>query len=146
MRKKILALTFLNILFLIVACKSSEQEKNKDKESITHLKNSINYDNEATAIMNKYKAFSIIEGEDYAQIIMFRTKALEEASLVDTKLLNSLYPTWGDRFKNEYIEGLKQIIEADKSADAQLSIQGQNKTDKYKNWFSSIRNKITKNK
>jgi uncharacterized protein YcfL len=57
MRKKILALTFLNILFLIVACKSSEQEKNKDKESITHLKNSINYDNEATAIMNKYKAF-----------------------------------------------------------------------------------------
>jgi len=63
-------------------------------------------------------------------------------TLVDTELLNTLYPSWGVKFKNEYIEGLKLIIKEHKSANAQYSMEGQKKTTSYKKWFSEIRNNI----
>ena len=108
-------------------------------ETKLHLNKSIEYDNKATAIINKGDAYSVMAVEDSEQMIMYLKKAIEEAKKVNIEQLNARYPTWGDRYKNEYIEGLKLIIKGHENLDAQLSIEGQMKTNSYKNWISKIR-------
>jgi len=142
MRNIFLVLTCMTLFVSLFACTSTEADDFNIDETMKHLSNSVDYENKATAIINKGGAFSIIAVEDSEQMIMFLTKSLEEANAVNTELLNSLYPTWGDRYKNEYIEGLKLIIKGHKDANAQFSIEGQKKTAAYKKWFGQLRKNI----
>ena len=97
-------------------------------KTIEHLSLSVNYENKAIAIINKGSSHSIMSIEDSEKMIEYFKKALEEANQVDTEILNLLYPSWGDRYKNEYINGLKLIIMGNETSNIEFSIEGQEKT------------------
>jgi len=139
MRITIIAATCLVLFLSMFVCTSSEIEDVRLKETIQHLSNSVDYDNKATGIINNGGAFSTMSVEDSEKMTEFLKKSLKEASLVDTELLNSKYPNWGNKYRNEYIEGLKLFIKGHENINAQYSIEGQRKMSLYKDWFSKVR-------
>lgn len=119
---------FAITLFFFIGC-------SKESDSVEHLKKSQEYVEQANKVIYKGPDFNDINEEHCKEQITLLKKALQEAMLVDIKDLNNLYVTWGDHFKDEYIEGVKLIIEGFETHDINKYLKGQNLYNSYSEWY-----------
>jgi hypothetical protein len=119
------------------------------KNSASHVSAAVTYHNKAAAIANKSGGtgvVSVVSASDWSAIYSYDERALREAQQADISDMNRYYPSYGDHFKNEFIEGLKLIVESgNNSANAPDFIRGQILEHRFGDWFEAnedaIRNK-----
>jgi len=120
----------ISIIFLfIIGC------SNKAEETGKHFIKSMEYNEQANKILNKSPAFSTMSIEELEKIIDFRRKALHEAKQVNIDELNKIYNTWGDHYRDEFIMGIKLIIEGHEANEQQKSLKGQILHSIFEKWY-----------
>lgn len=127
--------------YYIIASKQTES-------NIDHLKESIEYSNEATRLDNQGQSFSSPTETEMKKYIDLKRKALEEGKLVDVEKLNNDHPNFGNHFRNEYLKGLQLLVDCYDKQQNQYIIQAQILLDNWSDWYSAnlenikARNKI----
>lgn len=107
-----------------------------------HFINTIHYSVKAAEFYEQQESSNT--GISLKKLINYRDLirlALEEAKLVDTKRLNTMYPNFGDHFKDEYLKSLQMAVEffdndnvnSDKVLDEQANILNK----RWGNWYNS---------
>lgn len=86
-----------------------------------------------------------ISQAEWSAIISYDKKALDEAQQADISEMNSDYPGFGDHFKNEFIEGLRLVIDnGDHWTTGPAFFRGQVLIDRFGDWedanYNAIRN------
>ncbi|HTV30320.1 MAG TPA: hypothetical protein VMF32_21395 [Xanthobacteraceae bacterium] len=99
------------------------------KDSAAHLTAAINYHNRAAAIANKagdMGSIGTIPESDWQAIVSYDRKASNEAQQADIADMNRHYAGFGDHFRDEFIEGLKLILNnSDGISKAPAFLRGQ---------------------
>ena len=116
----------------------------EDNKVVSEFIASINSANEASKIINQGNAYSIISESDTKKIIDSYRLALSHAENVDTNLLNQKFSGWGDHFEEEFITGLRLVIDGHEKVDATTSLEGQALLDSWGDWFSEHVREIKK--
>jgi hypothetical protein len=123
------------LVALLTGCSRPSIEEKRGTESLGHFSKSIDYDNKATAIINKGGPYSTIDRKDSDKMIEFYEKALVEARQVNIEFLNSKYSEWGTRYNDHYIKGMELIIKGHREVNASASLKGQELVAMWKYWF-----------
>lgn len=106
--------------------------------NIQNFTKSINYDNQATKLLNASSATD----QDLYDAIQYQQQALEVARLVDTEKLNEAYATFGDHYKSEFIAGLEVMINGYNNRDNNTFLEGQVILDQWGSWYEENIDKI----
>jgi hypothetical protein len=109
------------------------------KNSAAHVSAAINYHNEAAVIENKSCVTVVvcpISAAEWSAIYDYDKSALGEAQHADIADMNKHYPGFGDHFRDEFIAGLKLIVEnGNDSANGPAFIRGQILVHRFGDWF-----------
>ncbi len=119
---------------------SNSSWSNEDKRNFCYFLNSQRSDGHATNISNS--AGKNATQEQVSQLLYYWRHALNEASQVTDSVLDKINPELKIKYKNQYIIGLQYQIAAFEQQNAQYSITGFNLKSKYKDWFSSAKNRF----
>ena len=119
------------------------------KGSAAHVSAAINYHTSAAAMGNKAEGMELISTipeSDWQTMISYYRKALHEAQQADIADMNGDYPGFGDHFRDEFIEGLKLILDNDAGlARVPAFTRGQILMHRFGDWyeanFDAIRHK-----
>ena len=111
-----------------------------------NLIDSINYVNEANKIINKVDDFTIVDPEDMDQVIDLYKKAIEEAVLVDINQLNNRLNNFGNHYRDEFIKGLKLIVEGYEKHDNTKYMNGSLLLYKWGEWYTANIDNIKNNR
>ena len=117
-------------------------KKSVNSENAIHLKQSIDYANNASRISNSMNAFDTFGIKEMTSIIDNYRKALSESQQVEINTLNERLSGFGKHYQNEFINGLNLIIEGFDENNQQKSFKGQVLLDNWGNWYSENLNKI----
>ncbi|GKT07170.1 hypothetical protein [Desulforhabdus sp. TSK] len=98
---------------------------------------SIDSANQATRVVNKGPGYSIMSSEDADQMMKHYRQALAHAEKVDADFLEQKYKGWGQHFDREYRAGLRLVIRGNETADARISLSGQQLMDSWGTWFNA---------
>jgi hypothetical protein len=101
--------------------------------SASHVKAAIEYHNEAARIGNKPGL--IMASADAKQRLELYRKALAEAEQANIADMNKYHPGFGDHFRDEFIAGLRLIVNNYDSPVPQL--QGQALEDRFGEWYQA---------
>src|SRR5256885_3524672 len=71
----------------------------------------LNYSQQATYLLNSTPHERVDEYPNLPDIIGYRRKALDVGKVVDTGVLNGIYPELGDRFKSQFLEAVTLFVE-----------------------------------
>jgi len=112
----------------------------------SHLINSLNYENEATKIINKGDAFNIVDPEEMDQIIGLHKKAIKEAKLVDINQLNNRLNNFGTHYRDEFVKGLELIVEGYEKHDNRKYMAGSLLRYKWGEWYKANIDNIKNNR
>jgi hypothetical protein len=109
------------------------------KNSASHVSAAISYHNEAAAIENKSCSTVVVcpvSSSDWNTIYDYDKNALREAQQANIADMNNHYPGFGDHFRDEFIGGLKLIVEdGNDSANGPAFIRGQLLVHRFGDWF-----------
>ena len=130
------------IIFLVILASSCTNEKS----TVQHFTESINYANEATRLRNKGGPYEFMDPEDSGKMLEFMKKALEEARLVNTEILNRRYPDFGNYYRDKFIKGLELFIEGSEENDNIKLLAGQRLDDEWEVWYEQNIDAIRKRK
>jgi hypothetical protein len=97
---------------------------------------SINYANDASKLLNQQNAYTIIKDADIEKVINLNRKALEYGSKCDIGKLNSFYADLGNQFRDEYLDGLRNLIEGYKDSQSEQFIKAQMLLNKWGEWYT----------
>jgi hypothetical protein len=108
------------------------------QEDAAHALAAIKFHLEALKI--EKAAGPAMPNEDWVMILSLEKRALSEAEQSDVSRMNSWYPEFGDHFKNEFIDGLRLIIDNAQigTASSRTSItHGELLVDSFGDWYRS---------
>jgi len=91
----------------------------------------MKYHNQAAKIVNK--GGMIMSAEDANQILELYKKALAEADQADIAEMNKYHPGFGDHFRDEFIAGLRLIVNSPNATIQQM--RGQALRDRFGEWY-----------
>jgi hypothetical protein len=105
----------------------------------THVIAAIDYHNKSAATLNNSgTAISVILQSDWEVITNYNKKALAEAEQADIANMNRYYPGFGDHFRDEFIAGLKLIIDSDNSMQKMPAfLRGQMLESNFGDWYTA---------
>ena len=112
----------LIIIYIIIQTVSCSEYT---KSTVQYFVQSIEYNNQATRIMNMGGSYELVNPEHMDKIIEFKKRALKEAKLVKIGKLNHRYPDFGNHFRDEFMKGLELFIEGVESNDNLKMLFGQ---------------------
>ncbi|MDO9464548.1 MAG: hypothetical protein Q7J67_04540 [bacterium] len=115
-----------------------------EKETIADFVATIESANLASRVVNRGSAFSVMSESDVDELMRHYRVALAHAEEVDIDFLNQKYDGWGDHFENEFLAGLRLVVEGNGKADATISLAGQKLIDSWGDWFNQNMNEIRK--
>jgi len=124
-----------NLFIILIISYFIIQTVSCSKSTIKHFNQSIEYNNQATRIMNMGGSGELINPEDMDKIIKFTKKALAEAKLVDIRKLNHRYLDFGNHFRDEFIKGLELYIEGIEKNDNLKMLLGQSLQGNWGDWY-----------
>jgi hypothetical protein len=124
-------LWFLITLCLVITSGCSDS---REKVAIGHFLDALQYRGKAVKIINAGEPFSIMTTDDSEEVSRFYELSLSSATKADVDILNSIYPEFGSRFKDDYIGGLKMFLEA--GIDANGALTGQIRMDRFGKWYT----------
>ena len=99
--------------------------------SASHVSAAMKYHNQAAKIVNK--GGMIMSAEDANQILELYKKALAEADQADIAEMNKYHPGFGDHFRDEFIAGLRLIVNSPNATIQQM--RGQALRDRFGEWY-----------
>jgi hypothetical protein len=105
--------------------------------TVSHFINAVNYENKATAIINRGGSNQQISQAEMEEIVGYYKQALTEAKKADIESMNQHYSGFGDHFKSEFREGLELFIKSHESGDVVASLHSQELLDKWGNWYQA---------
>jgi hypothetical protein len=121
-----------------------------EQNSAAHVSAAIDYHNKAAEIENNAAGGGVvgtISQAEWSAIISYDKKALEEAQQADISDMNRDYPGFGDHFQNEFIQGLRLVINnGDDWSTAPAFFKGQILIDRFGNWYEANWNAIRNEK
>jgi hypothetical protein len=110
-----------------------------DRGTAAHVKAAIEYHNKAAEVLKPGEnSIQVVPRSDREAIADYDAKALAEAEQADIAAMNRHHPGYGDHFRDEFIEGLRLIVENQRSgtaASAFSSVRGQMLVDKFGDWY-----------
>jgi hypothetical protein len=116
----------------------------KPSSNLSHFIKSINYSNEAAKLSNQGKPFESVDKADMKKFIDLKKKALEEAKLVNIEQLNRDHPNFGNHYRDEFMKGLRLLIEGYEKEDNGKIIEASILFDRWGDWYSSNLENIRK--
>ncbi len=100
--------------------------------------------NRATRVINKGPGYAVMSEADTDEMLLHYREALSHAEKVDIAFLESKHPGWGSHFDSEFRAGLRLVLKANESADAAISIRGQQLMAAWGEWYATNVGKIRK--
>lgn len=127
----------VSLLIITGGCSLTSYEPSSEevKENAKHFNLSHDFSGQIIDITGQ-DAYSEVSQETVDKIVELNKKALKEAKLVDTKILNSHVSGWGNRYKNDYIAGLEMNIKGYAGLDNDLLIAASLKINKFFDWYN----------
>ncbi|HNW73306.1 MAG TPA: hypothetical protein PKN44_06750 [Bacteroidales bacterium] len=113
-----------------------EKLPNASYSFIEYFVKSINYANDATKLLNQQKAYAIINNADIEKVLSLNRKALEFGTKCDIEKLNSFYTDLGTHFRDEYLVGLRNLIDGYKDSQSEQIIKAQFLLNKWGEWYT----------
>jgi hypothetical protein len=141
-KNKILNFILGGLLFIMIgmfACCFKTKDSTAD-----HVSKALDYNNSATAIKNRGKAYEEVSQQDIAEMISYYKRALEEAKLADIESMNRHYRGFGDHFQQEFIKGLELLLEGYQPDGEKKLFAGQVLLDQFGQWYENHLNEIRK--
>lgn len=136
MKRLVLFFSCFSILYLFCFCNkkdNSTTSKIEIEKNVYYLKESIEWNNKATSIINRSSSFYFQSGE-IDSVKMYLDKAIVSASNVDTIVLNLVKDGYGNIYHFKYIEGMKLELEGLEKQDNEKTIRGQEMVDFFIDW------------
>lgn len=107
----------LTILLLLTAAFLGCTQSSSADPSWDYLAKAVDLNNQATMISNSGPSPAVIPEGDMKRIKELWSRALDAARKVDESVLNDDEPGFGDRFRDEFREGLELCVGATDNAD-----------------------------
>lgn len=104
--------------------------------NIKSFNQAIDYANEATKIMNN-AGYGLLSDTQASEIIRHQEKSFVSARKVDVAELNSVYPGFGDHFRDEFLTGTELLLRGLKNQDAALTMRGQVLLENWADWYGA---------
>lgn len=111
-------------------------------DSYTNLVTAIDCFNKAAYPHDDDQAES--SDADRKEMLDYYRSALKSAKRIDVASMNKDYPTLGDRCKGELKKGLEWVLEGYKKNDEIEVMAGMALTQKFVDWYQSIKDEIRK--
>lgn len=116
-------------------------------KTASHVMKAIDYGNQAGVIVGgKDKEYSIMPKDEADVMFKSYANALAEAEMADIALMNKHFPGFGDHFEQEFIKGLKIILDSHKSGDVKKALTGQYHIIQWTKWYDGNSDEIRKRK
>jgi len=115
-----------------------------EKEAVTEFIATMNSANEASLVVNRQTAYSVMSASDSDEMMGHYRAALEHAEKVDTALLDEKYDGWGTHFEKEFLVGLRLVVEGNTKVDAKKTMAGHRLMVAWGKWFEKNVSEIRK--
>ena len=100
---------------------------------------SLEYHAKANKLLNDGEAFSTIPPQIATEMFNLRKKSLSKAESVDIEKLRKIQNGFAAHYQDEFIAGLKLLIEGHETSDSQKSVEGQYLLLAFDSWYLSER-------
>jgi hypothetical protein len=102
----------------------------------------MNYSQQATYLINSKPQERLGDYPNLRDILAYRRKALEVGNSVDSEVLNKVFPEFGDRFKNQFVEAVSLFVHGcEAESDEELS-RSKQLNDEWAGWYMDHRKAI----
>ncbi len=102
----------------------------------------INYSQQATYLLNSAPHENLEDYPNLQDILTYRRKAIEVGKAVDTGVLNSVFPSLGDRFKGEFVEAMSLFVHGCETQSDDELRQSKQLNDEWADWYGTHRKAI----
>ena len=101
-------------LTILTGCAKGESDR---ITTIQRLGRAMEYTNQATKILNRGSAFMSVDESEMREVKRLWAQALAETRQIDYAILDKEEPRFGQKCRDQFLEGLRLCVEGDGQGD-----------------------------
>ncbi len=122
--------------------KTRLNQKQISEMEVKKLILAINYAQQGAYLLNSQPHESLDNYPNLEDIVSYRRKAVEVGKSADREVLNSVYPTLGDKFQDEFVEAMSLFVHGCEAHSDEELHRSKVLNDNWADWYQANRRSI----